>query len=110
VASDPAAIENGRKSMAKRKSGAVSEPKRPGVIDLIVESLTQASAPGVSVVDMVERLAAATGRDPAHLTNTVKTQLSRLQKTRGIKVERMRVEGVMLYRSLDDSASRASGK
>ena len=72
--------------------------KRPGVIALIIESLTQAPEPGVSVAELVEHLAKATGRDPAHLTNTVKTQLSRVQRTRGLKIERTRVDGVMRYR------------
>jgi hypothetical protein len=74
------------------------EAKRPGVIVLIIESLTQAPEPGVSVAEMVERLAAATGRDPARLTNTVKTQLSRLQRTHSLKIERVRVDGVARYR------------
>jgi hypothetical protein len=76
------------------------EAKRPGVIALIIESLTQAPEPGMSVAEMVERLAAATGRDPAQLTNTVKTQLSRLQRTRGLRIERTRIEGVMCYRAI----------
>jgi hypothetical protein len=75
------------------------EAKRPGVIALIVDSLMQAPEPGISVAEMVERLATATGRNPAHLTNTVKTQLSRLQRTRGLKIERMRIDGVMRYRA-----------
>jgi hypothetical protein len=96
VARDPAAIENGRKIMKKQND----EAKRPGVIALIIESLTQAPEPGVSVAEMVERLAAATGRDPSHLTNTVKTQLSRLQRTRGLKIERMRVGDSTRYRAI----------
>jgi hypothetical protein len=95
--------------MAKRKITTPSESKQPGVIDLIVESLTQAQEPGISVDEMVERLAAATGRDPEHLTNTLKTQLSRLQRTRGIKIERVRAERVMRYRSVDAPPSRAGG-
>src|SRR4051812_19039888 len=70
----------GKKYMAGKQKDKASiettpETKRPGVIALIIESLTHAPEPGVSVVEMVERLAAATARDPAHLTNTVKTQL-----------------------------------
>jgi hypothetical protein len=105
VARDPAATENGKKIMANKRQGKAAtetapESKRPGVIALIIESLTQAPEPGISVAEMVERLAKATGRDPAHLTNTVKTQLSRLQRTRGLKIERIRVDGAMRYRTI----------
>ena len=87
-----------RKRQDKVAVETTPDTKRPGVIALIIESLTQASEPGISVAEMVARLAAVTGRDPAHLTNTVKTQLSRLQRTRGLKIERTRVNGVMHYR------------
>jgi IS5 family transposase len=84
----------------KQQVETMPESKRPGVIALIIESLTQASESGISVVEMVERLAAEMGRDPAHLTNTVKTQLSRLQRTRGLKIERIRADGVTRYRAV----------
>jgi hypothetical protein len=101
TARDPAAAENGKKTMKKRNGEVLTpEAKRPGVIDLIVELLAQAPKPGISVAEMVERLAKATGRDPAHLTNTVKTQLTRLQRTRGLKIERVRVDKVMRYKAV----------
>jgi hypothetical protein len=105
VIRDSAARENGKKNMAgKRKDKASIETtpdtKRPGVIALIIELLTQAPEPGISVAEMVEHLAKATGRDPAHLTSTVKTQLTRLQRTRGLKIERVRVDGVMRYKAV----------
>jgi hypothetical protein len=76
------------------------EAKRPGVIALIIESLTHTPEPGISVVELVTSLATTTGRDPAQLTNTVKTQLSRLQQTRGIKIERVRINGVVRYKAV----------
>jgi hypothetical protein len=88
------------KAAGKREDKAQAEPKRPGVIDVIVEMLTNAQEPGVSVREMVEHLEAATGRDPLHLANTVKTQLSRLQRTRGLKIERTRVDKLTLYRAI----------
>jgi hypothetical protein len=93
-ARDQAAIENGRVIMKRQND----EGKRPGVIALIIESLTHAPKPGLSVAELVELLEKETGRDPAHLTNTVKTQLSRLQRTRGLTIERTRVDGGMRYR------------
>jgi chromosome segregation and condensation protein ScpB len=74
------------------------EAKRPGVIALIIESLTNAPKQGLSIAELVELLEKETGRDPAHLTNTVKTQLSRLQRTRGLTIERARVDGKMRYK------------
>jgi hypothetical protein len=87
--------------MKKRPSNETTPNiRKPGVIALIIELLKQAPEPGISVAAMVERIAADTGRDPSQLTSTVKTQLSRLPRTRGLQIERTRVEGAMRYRAL----------
>jgi hypothetical protein len=102
---DPAANENGEKNMAGKRKDKESiettpDTRKPGVVALIIELLAQAPEPGISIAEMVECLTAATGRDPSHLTSTVKTQLSRLQRTRGLKIERTRVDRSMRYRAL----------
>lgn len=74
--------------------------KEPGVIDHIERLLLTAPGDGYTLYEMVDEIERITGRDPAHLTSTVRTQLSRLRKTRNLDIISVKVEKVTRYRAV----------
>jgi hypothetical protein len=69
-------------------------PRRARVFDLIEESLLE----GGATVDSIARaVAEQTGRPLVKVTKTVKTQLSRMRQTRGLRITTERVDGRAVY-------------
>jgi hypothetical protein len=100
----PKPKKTAKKKVAKAKPAKAAAPKKPGVIDAIVEVL-RASEDGISLVDLTAKIAKKfPQRDPAGLAKTCRAQLQRLPLPvkdggRGIKVKKVTQEGtrVKLY-------------
>jgi hypothetical protein len=82
---------------AKKSAPQKQRQQGSGVLDRIEQMLTEAQAPGITVDAMVQELRKATGRDANGLAATAKTQLTRMQRTRGLVIAREKIDGVMHY-------------
>jgi hypothetical protein len=89
---DPRAEKTGGKIVKKTRGGG------QGVIERLIMLLRHAPVAGLTVEELAAKLHEQTNRPIEHLTRTIRTQLSRLPKEKGIKIDKMKEGKIVRYR------------